>query len=423
MLAERSLCKPNDATGRKTNNGSKPVKKSENHVHMPPELLAHINIPLDVLRSFYLLPSLMHRLESLMLASQLRRKVAFNPNDSCIPSSLILEALTTLRCCEDFSLERLELLGDSVLKYAVSCSLFLKFPEKHEGQLSSQRSQIISNATLHRVGIERGIQGYIRDAAFEPRRWLAPGQLSIRPSPCKCGVEDSEVPKDIYVTDDTSIVIGKACDRGHRWICSKTISDCVETLIGAYYVGGGLNAAVAILKWLGIDVELDEAITVEAIRSATIWNYLPKIDEIEVLEAKLDYRFSVKGLLLEAITHASQQELGVCYCYQRLEFLGDAVLDLLITSQLFDRHKDIDPGELTDLRSASVNNENFAQVAVKHKLHHHLQHGSGLLLEQITNYVKELEDSTEEKCLVLSKSPSNGPKVLGDIIESIKEQY
>ncbi|XP_072998886.1 endoribonuclease Dicer homolog 3a isoform X1 [Typha latifolia] len=408
-----------DATGRKTINGSKPVKKSENHVHMPPELLAHINIPLDVLRSFYLLPSLMHRLESLMLASQLRREVAFYPNDYCIPSSLILEALTTLRCCEDFSLERLELLGDSVLKYAVSCSLFLKFPEKHEGQLSSQRSQIISNATLHRVGIEHGIQGYIRDAAFEPRRWLAPGQLSIRPSPCKCGVEDSEVPKDIYVTDDTSIVIGKACDRGHRWICSKTISDCVEALIGAYYVGGGLNAAVAILKWLGIDVELDEAIIVEAIRSATIWNYLPKIDEIEVLEAKLDYRFSVKGLLLEAITHASQQELGVCYCYQRLEFLGDAVLDLLITSQLFDRHKDIDPGELTDLRSASVNNENFAQVAVKHKLHHHLQHGSGLLLEQITNYVKELEDSTEEKCLVLSKSPSNGPKVLGDIIESI----
>lgn len=70
----------------------------------------------------------------------------------------ILEAITTLRCCEDFSLERLELLGDSVLKYAVSCHLFLKFPEKHEGQLSSRRSITVSNATLHRLGIKRNVQ-------------------------------------------------------------------------------------------------------------------------------------------------------------------------------------------------------------------------------------------------------------------------
>lgn len=78
-----------DAVAAKTHNGSIPVRKPQNHVHMPPELLVHINIPLDVLKSFYLLPSLMHRMESLMLASQLRREVAFNPSNSCIPSSLV----------------------------------------------------------------------------------------------------------------------------------------------------------------------------------------------------------------------------------------------------------------------------------------------------------------------------------------------
>lgn len=55
-------------------------------------------------------------------------------------------------------MERLELLGDSVLKYAVSSYLFLTFPDKHEGQLSSRRQEIICNATLHRLGIERKIQ-------------------------------------------------------------------------------------------------------------------------------------------------------------------------------------------------------------------------------------------------------------------------
>ncbi|XP_008793257.2 endoribonuclease Dicer homolog 3a-like [Phoenix dactylifera] len=402
------------------NVASKKSDKPQNHVHMPPELLIHIDVPIDVLKSFYLLPSLMHRVESLMLASQLRKEIAFYPSNTCISNFLILEAISTVRCCEDFSMERLELLGDSVLKYAVSCYLFMKFPKKHEGQLSSCRSQLICNAMLHRLGTKHNIQGYIRDAAFDPRRWVAPGQLTLHPALCKCGVENSEVPKKIiHETEDKYVVIGKACDKGHRWICSKTISDCAEALIGAYYVGGGLGAALAVLKWLGIDAELEPELVEDVMRTASMYNYHPRIDEIETLESKLGYRFSVRGLLLEAITHASQQELGACYCYQRLEFLGDSVLDLLITWHLFKCHKDIDPGELTDLRSASVNNDNFAQVAIRHKLQQYLQHGSGLLLEQITEYVKRLENSPEDKYLVSSTSSSKGPKVLGDIIESI----
>lgn len=55
-------------------------------------------------------------------------------------------------------MERLELLGDSVLKYAVSCNLFLRYPQKHEGQLSAYRSRAVSNATLHKLGISRNLQ-------------------------------------------------------------------------------------------------------------------------------------------------------------------------------------------------------------------------------------------------------------------------
>jgi dsRNA-specific ribonuclease len=55
-------------------------------------------------------------------------------------------------------MERLELLGDSVLKYAVSCHLFLESPDKDEGHLSSSRAAIISNAALYGLGMERKIQ-------------------------------------------------------------------------------------------------------------------------------------------------------------------------------------------------------------------------------------------------------------------------
>ncbi|KAE8771529.1 Endoribonuclease Dicer-like protein 3a [Hordeum vulgare] len=91
-----------------------------------------------------------------MLASQLRSEISYE--DSNISSFIILEAITTLRCSENFSMEHLELLGDSMLKYAVSRHLFLKFPDKDEGQLSSSRDDIISNAALYGFGIGHTIQ-------------------------------------------------------------------------------------------------------------------------------------------------------------------------------------------------------------------------------------------------------------------------
>lgn len=48
-------------------------------------------------------------------------------------------------------------------------------------------------------------------------------------------------------------------------------------------------------------------------------------------EEKIGYHFHNKGFLLQAFTHASYQYNTLTDCYQRLEFLGDAVLDYLIT--------------------------------------------------------------------------------------------
>ncbi|XP_061374933.1 endoribonuclease Dicer homolog 3-like [Gastrolobium bilobum] len=403
--------------GYKSSQIGQVIPKVPTQVHIPPELLCILDVKSDVLKSLYLLPSVMYRIESFMLSSQLREEINGQTSNFDIHSSLILEALTTLRCCENFSMERLELLGDSVLKYVVSCHLFLKYPKKHEGELSGKRSRAVCNATLHKLGTDHKLQGYIRDSAFEPRRWVAPGQRSIHTVHCDCGLETQEVPLDVkFHTEDPKVVVGSLCDRGHRWMCSKTIADCVEALIGAYYVGGGLIASLHVMKWLGIDAKLKPSLVDEAITAASLHTFVPKVNEIARLEKKIGYKFSVKGLLLEAITHLSETELRIGCCYERLEFLGDSVLDLLITWYLYQSHTDIDPGELTDLRSASVNNENFAQVAVKRKLHKHLLHKSELLRSQISEYVK-----------IISKSDNNtrslpgikAPKALGDLVESI----
>lgn len=56
-------------------------EKSWNNIHMPPKLLLVLDVPVYVLKAFYLLPSLMHRLESLMLASQLREEIDFRSSN------------------------------------------------------------------------------------------------------------------------------------------------------------------------------------------------------------------------------------------------------------------------------------------------------------------------------------------------------
>ncbi|XP_074265288.1 endoribonuclease Dicer homolog 3-like [Silene latifolia] len=391
-------------------------QRPQNHVHMPPELVVSIDVPLSVLRAFYLIPSVMHRLECLMLAGQFREEIGLNIDKFNIPSLLLLEALTTQRCLEDFSSERLELLGDSVLKYSVSCHLFLTYPEKQEGKLSAHRQQAICNATLHYLGIKGGLQEYIRDSPFEPRRWVAPGQLSVHPTSCLHGIDSSKVPLDSkYQNIDEKLVLGKNCDKGHRWLVSKNIADCVEAVIGAYYVAGGLAASIHVMTWLGIEAKLDMGYVDKAVDVASDRPFAQKVDEITTLESKLGYDFSTKGLLIEAITHSTYENAGVKYCYERLEFLGDAVLDVLMTWHLYQNHKDIDPGELTDLRAASVNNENFAQVAVRRNLFLHLLHSSSLLAEQVTDYVNLITKAEGTKTL----QGRQCPKALGDLVESI----
>lgn len=100
------------------------------------------------------------------------------------------------------------------------------------------------------------------------------------------------------------------------------------------------------------------------------------------------------------------------FSFQRLEFLGDSVLDLLITWHHFLSHKNIDPGVLTDLRSASVNNENFVQVAVRNNFDNYLRHSSGILSEQIKDYVTRISSYHCFNDMLLPVFLPKAPKVL-----------
>ncbi len=82
-----------------------------------------------------------------------------------------------------------------------------------------------------------------------------------------------------------------------------------------------------------------------------------KKNSLEELEKKIGYHFQDKGLLKEALTHSSyanEQKINKVNDYERLEFLGDAVLELISSDFLFKMKPDMPEGKMTKMRSSMV---------------------------------------------------------------------
>ncbi|AQK64412.1 dicer-like 105 [Zea mays] len=354
-------------------------------VELPPELCIVVMSPMSAitLRSFTFIPSIMYRIQCMLLSMNLKMQLGPSMQQFDIPALKILEALTTKNCQEEFSQESLETLGDSFLKYITTQHFFVKYKHQHEGMLTKMKKNVISNAALCQLACSNNLVGYIRSEAFNPKTWIVPG-----------------VGYDI-------------CDRSLRKLKSKRIADSVEALIGAYLSTAGEQAAYIFLKSLGMDIEfhkmpIERVITIKA----------EEFINVKSLELLLDYSFNDPSLLMEALTHGSYQIAGTTPCYQRLEFLGDAVLDHIFTDYFYHQYPECTPELLTDLRSASVNNSCYAHAAVKAGLHKHVLHSSSALHKRMADYLDKFEQSFS--------GPSHGweagislPKVLGDVVESI----
>ncbi|XP_064076141.1 endoribonuclease Dcr-1-like [Vanessa tameamea] len=422
--------------------------------------------------------------------------------------SVILQALTMSNANDGINLERLETIGDSFLKFAITAYLYCAHPAVHEGKLSHMRSKQVSNLNLYRLGRNKRLGARMIASKFEPHdNWLPPChkppptlQPTITGDSKACHVEAP--------VDSTGCFIPYNLITQHS-IPDKSIADCVEALIGAYLLECGPRGALLFMSWLGIRVlprhdlpladdhpyvvrarekEVDDKSSPKRRSSCSSWSddedspesrspepewgwggrpvgalrpyrtadnkwlqpifgelkappspLLRYIEDPEgeleqmlsgydALERTLQYRFRDRSLLLQALTHASHQRNRLTDCYQRLEFLGDAILDYLITRHLFEDPRRHSPGALTDLRSALVNNTIFATLAARHGFHKYFRHMSPGLNEVLTKYVKIQEENghsiSEEHYLIQEDEMEQAedvevPKALGDLFESV----
>ncbi|KAK6307495.1 hypothetical protein J4Q44_G00226430 [Coregonus suidteri] len=530
---------------------------------------------------------------------------------------LILQALTLSNASDGFNLERLEMLGDSFLKHAITTYLFCTYPDAHEGRLSYMRSKKVSNCNLYRLGKKKGLPSRMVVSIFDPPvNWLPPGyvvnqdessedkwdedeakedpldngsageefcedeeeleeevleededlmwkepkeevnieddleyyqehikfidnmlmgtgafgkKISLRtfppalttaapgPSPSarssspaaepsygewKPPKKPVPVPTPHYPSEpsgggsadefdysswdamcyldpskageEDDFVVGfwnpseENCGvelakqsisydlHTEQCIADKSIADCVEALLGCYLTSCGERAAQMFLCSLGLKVlpvesrsrSLREEGGVTEVANLDLqygWLKIPPrcmfdhpdaertlnhlISGFENFEKKISYTFQNKAYLLQAFTHASYHYNTITDCYQRLEFLGDAILDYLITKHLYEDPRQHSPGVLTDLRSALVNNTIFASLAVQYDYHKYFKAVSPELFHVIDDFVQfqleknemqgmdsELRRSEEDEA---KEEDIEVPKAMGDIFESL----
>jgi ribonuclease-3 len=95
------------------------------------------------------------------------------------------------------------------------------------------------------------------------------------------------------------------------------------------------------------------------------------------LEDRLGYVFTDPSLLLEALTHTSFSAENSAPSYERLEFLGDAVLGLVTASTIFDSYPEAPEGEMTKLRAVVVDRHSLASVGRDLGIPDHIRVGRG----------------------------------------------
>ncbi|EEC02009.1 dicer-1, putative [Ixodes scapularis] len=200
----------------------------------------------------------------------------------------------------------------------------------------------------------------------------------------------------------------------------KSVADSVEALIGAYLLVCGPVGALKVMKWMGVRLtqcDLEGGAEGSGVRG--FWGFPPPqtallrhvphpeedlaalmelmADTVADVERALGYTFVDRSFLLQAVTHASYYRNRLTDCYQRLEFLGDAVIDYLVTRYLYELPRKFNPGQLTDLRSSLVNNTFFASLVVKYGLHGCFKHCNPSLFSAIGRFVNYQAQAREEE--------------------------
>jgi dsRNA-specific ribonuclease len=211
-----------------------------------------------------------------MVVSSLRTTL-FTPSLAKIPLDLLITAVTAPESEAHFDYQRLETLGDTVLKFTVGLQLLAEYPHWHEGYLSRKKDHSVSNARLAKEAHAKCLYRWIIRMRFPAQKW----KPEYTTSPMK----------ETRVQQGTTDIDGKETTGENQQLSTKMLADVVESLIGAAYLHGGFDLAVECCQLFGLGLAWDRILC----RVQTILSRVESTDNLPTqttaVEQILGYKF------------------------------------------------------------------------------------------------------------------------------------
>ncbi|RPA97128.1 P-loop containing nucleoside triphosphate hydrolase protein [Choiromyces venosus 120613-1] len=313
---------------------------SESSTLLIPGLCTMDVVPWNYSQLAMYLPGIIRRIEMSFIAADLERTLLHPVGFNSIPK--MVTALSASSAREPTDYQRLEFLGDSVLKFLTSVNLLDEHPFWHEGYLTRKKEQMVANSRLARAAIDKRLAKWIITDIFTGSKWRPRYVIS----------EEEEFPERKR--------------KGPKQLSTKILADVVESLIGAAYLEGGYSKALKVIRAFGLNINwklLEE-------RKASLLNRASQYPEVHLphlkgLESLIGYNFTHKALLLEAITHPSWESDMTSLSYQRMEFLGDALLDMVVVNHLFFSPRNLSHIDMHLYKSSVVNGNFLAYLSLR----------------------------------------------------------
>ncbi|KDR84248.1 hypothetical protein GALMADRAFT_133594 [Galerina marginata CBS 339.88] len=322
----------------------------------------------------FLLPSVLRSLSMTITAHSLRKTLFGSTPLSSVSLSLLTVAITAPSSGEKLNYQRMETLGDTVLKFITGVQLMAEYPLWHEGYLTRKKDHAVSNVRLAKEDIARGMYRWIIRDIMLGKKWKPKYLTSLE--------VHQDPPSSVTETKATSQeqVSGKANGKKKKpkkgqQLSTKVLADVVESTIGAAYLHGGFSFGYECIKYFNLGLKwepLQSRVSQLLARVPTLTteesSRLPP--QLADVERMLGYTFTHKLLLIEALTHGSyQHDTNHTPSYERMEFLGDSVLDMVVTDYLYHAPgKNYSPGHLHLRKSAVVNGHILSYICLKTSL-------------------------------------------------------
>lgn len=142
--------------------------------------------------------------------------------------------------------------------------------------------------------------------------------------------------------------------------------------------------------------------------------------KLEKLEQEIGYTFKNKELIETALTHTSYAYEHNKESNEKLEYLGDSILEFISSKYLFNTYKNLREGEMTKVRAAVVCEDSLYKIAIKHNFSDFLYLGKSEILNN-GRYSKAILADSVEAVIAAMYLDSDINQVEKFIIDNLKE--